>query len=691
MSSSPIPSPPPDASVSQRGLISTGTQSFAGVKTFSGTLNLNLLTLGGAAGSAGEVLTSAGAGLPPVWAAAGGGHAAVTLTAVGAAPNANGASLVVQALTLQPADGTNPGVLTAGAQSIGGAKNFSAQVTSAGGFASTYTGASVPGGTADFYLNHVANSAPALANFGGALELGGLNSFGAQADIYLGSMQNRASGYLVQFLNRYGNMGGAEHAVFSFAWDGDYSLDGNISAGANKSDARLQSVNGSLYTISANGPLIQWNLGAQDVVQWYTGGGSQVATLTAAGAFIGTKFKLSGLASGAVGFEASAANLGTARAFLFNNTVTLATGAAMLAEWQNNGTKMMGLTYYGRLEIEDIKYLTGGFRLYGGSGFSIENPGGGSTLNIHPATGVVTMAYGVNTDIISTYLAGPLTLTGADPDAAGAIGVLLNNTATLSTAGAKLVSIRNNGTEKAFFDKDGFLNTEFLVGRTDTSATIDLGGGGARSRFRYGNGYWGVDATGCTGSSDVANGAGAVGFLLNTRNTLSTAGAKLLSITNNGTEKVKVDRDGVISTVGHTHVRATTNTGSLTGGTPSTVVFGTEVTDNLSEYNNTTGVFTAAKDGLYLVSAMVQTDGGAALTANDNFQIYIYKNGTTIMALGAYSFAETNITGPMSSGVSTTLTLVAGDTLEIQAAANGYSPNLITQHYANYFTIDRLI
>jgi hypothetical protein len=48
----------------------------------------------------------------------------VTLTAVGAAPNANGASLSGQALTLQPADQTNPGIVTALAQTIGGLKTF---------------------------------------------------------------------------------------------------------------------------------------------------------------------------------------------------------------------------------------------------------------------------------------------------------------------------------------------------------------------------------------------------------------------------------------------------------------------------------------------------------------------------------------------------------------------------------------
>lgn len=56
-------------------------------------------------------------------------HDPVTLTAVGSTPNANAASLSTQALTLQPADGSNPGVITAGTQTIGGAKTFSSAIT----------------------------------------------------------------------------------------------------------------------------------------------------------------------------------------------------------------------------------------------------------------------------------------------------------------------------------------------------------------------------------------------------------------------------------------------------------------------------------------------------------------------------------------------------------------------------------
>lgn len=48
----------------------------------------------------------------------------VTLGAVGSSPSANAASLSGQALTLQPADATHPGVVSSAAQTFGGLKNF---------------------------------------------------------------------------------------------------------------------------------------------------------------------------------------------------------------------------------------------------------------------------------------------------------------------------------------------------------------------------------------------------------------------------------------------------------------------------------------------------------------------------------------------------------------------------------------
>lgn len=63
----------------------------------------------------------------------GGGGSPFVLQAVGSSPNANGATYnsTTGDFSLQPADGTNPGVLTAGAQTIGGAKTFSGNISAA--------------------------------------------------------------------------------------------------------------------------------------------------------------------------------------------------------------------------------------------------------------------------------------------------------------------------------------------------------------------------------------------------------------------------------------------------------------------------------------------------------------------------------------------------------------------------------
>ena len=74
----------------------------------------------------------------------------ITLTAVGSTPSANGASLSSQALTLQPADATNPGVVTTGTQTFAGTKTFSG-VVNCQGYVNLLNGNIVNFSTADNY------------------------------------------------------------------------------------------------------------------------------------------------------------------------------------------------------------------------------------------------------------------------------------------------------------------------------------------------------------------------------------------------------------------------------------------------------------------------------------------------------------------------------------------------------------
>lgn len=80
------------------GVLTAGTQTIGGAKTFSSTIAASNLS--------------------------GTNTGDITLTAVGSSPSANGASLSSQALTLQPADATHPGLVTTGTQTLAGAKTL---------------------------------------------------------------------------------------------------------------------------------------------------------------------------------------------------------------------------------------------------------------------------------------------------------------------------------------------------------------------------------------------------------------------------------------------------------------------------------------------------------------------------------------------------------------------------------------
>lgn len=95
------------ASATVPGIVNLTTQSFAGNKTFTGTIAASNFSGSSSGTNTGDV----------------------TLGAFGAVPNSNGASLSGQVLTLQPADATNPGGVSTTTQTIAGDKTFSGNTT----------------------------------------------------------------------------------------------------------------------------------------------------------------------------------------------------------------------------------------------------------------------------------------------------------------------------------------------------------------------------------------------------------------------------------------------------------------------------------------------------------------------------------------------------------------------------------
>ncbi len=123
------------------GLINNTTQSFSGNKTFTGTIgasnlsgtNTGDVTIGTANGlslvaqalSLGLSSTSTTGALSSTdWNIFNGKQATVSFAPVGAVPSANGGGISAGVITLQPADGTHPGLVTELSQTIGGSKSF---------------------------------------------------------------------------------------------------------------------------------------------------------------------------------------------------------------------------------------------------------------------------------------------------------------------------------------------------------------------------------------------------------------------------------------------------------------------------------------------------------------------------------------------------------------------------------------
>ena len=86
----------------------------------------------------------------------------ISLGAFGSTPNVSGASLTSGVLTLQPADGTNPGGLSTTTQTIAGAKTFSSPVLAANGTNGAYT--FTDGGSNTFGFGYVSGNASFTLN-----------------------------------------------------------------------------------------------------------------------------------------------------------------------------------------------------------------------------------------------------------------------------------------------------------------------------------------------------------------------------------------------------------------------------------------------------------------------------------------------------------------------------------------------
>lgn len=264
----------------------------------------------------------------------------VSLAAVGSSPSANGASLAAQVLTLQPADGTHPGVITSGSQSIGGIKTFGSNII----FSSTIQSNS--------FIND--SSGNARLGFYGSSGLGSLfNSFvadGASAVAFISNAAvalSTAGALLVSVRN---------NSVEKFKIDKDGNTTATGTIGASNFSGTSSGTNSGDVTLSAFGSTPNGN-GASLSTQALTlqpadgsnPGGVSTTTQTFAGAktFSGAVTVASlTLSSSTIGnLISNISDSGANIAFVLNSSGALS--SAKLMSVQNNGTAKFEVDHSG--------------------------------------------------------------------------------------------------------------------------------------------------------------------------------------------------------------------------------------------------------------------------------------------------------------------------------------------------------
>ena len=243
----------PDAGASARGLITTGTQTIAGFKTFSSTIKLTNGTSNGfslesgttgfysslkaPAGLAADIIVTLPSATGTV-ALTSDIHSAVTLSAIGATANANGATLTGQVLNLQPADASFGGVVTTGTQTFAGAKTLTSALSGTSATFANTTALTVAAQTTAGFYNGLAASATGSSFFTktGSLSSSYSSGFGVDGT-YSGGLSSinlraigtqQGGGYASSMVFILDNDGvQRNHAIFSS--DGSTTLYGALS------------------------------------------------------------------------------------------------------------------------------------------------------------------------------------------------------------------------------------------------------------------------------------------------------------------------------------------------------------------------------------------------------------------------------------------------------------------------------
>lgn len=261
--------------------------------------------------------------------------------------------------------------------------------------------------------------------------------------------------------------------------------DGNIYFAANGYYAAYlapTSVGNHAFVINNSSAAAKVNL-ASAATSYFTGGSVAFGNTTAAGQVhvesqaAGTKaIVIRGAASQTANLQEWQNSSGTALLTADSNgslnllpysSGTGNTNELRFSELAANGSHYVGLKAPDSIPSNQIWVLPSGD---GSSGQVLSTNGTGTLSWVTPSlstqvSGILPVANGgTGTSTGSITGTTSLTFKGSQADGASAVGVITDTSATYSTAGAKLLSVRNNGTEKAYIDKDGIATFNGIFG-----------------------------------------------------------------------------------------------------------------------------------------------------------------------------------------------------------------------------------
>jgi hypothetical protein len=503
----------------------------------------------------GSGVTATGSGTNVTVDISGGGGSSLSLAAVGAAPNANAATLSGSVLNLQPASDTFPGVITTGTQNLAGNKTLKGILIT------------MPFGGSD--TRSVELSTPGSSD-------GGIIFRDSPTDL-----TNRIDvERLVNALTFKFGTGASTTDRLTIANNG--TLTQTMAGGT-----VVQTDSGSIFTSSAANATVRHLVSSgthNRVFEAYDGNGSNCAVMT----------------MGIQG-DGNAWQSVTTGAFLWSGKTGAGTAHPLYMGTIMDGLDRIDATKASITFAPNSQFVgiaTGtttpgaalhvGYDVNGSSGIAVSNPnaGGGtaSRIDFGPPSALFvgsnsrygSLVYNHSVDVFQLFAGADasLFLNAGVADGPTAVGATVDTVNAFTNASAKIFRLRTGGSEKAYFNKDGYLYTGFIVGFSNNNATIDVGTGGSRTKIAYSNSFAQVDAGRTYLRGGTADSAGVVANSIDTFNALTHTDAQLLGIYNGGVLKAWINPDGKLTISGDQELEAvspTLNVGQYLGGGTATI------------------------------------------------------------------------------------------------------------------------